>query len=498
MRRAVALVLAAAMAVVCVGLVPGPALASRSAARGGGAAARIRWGKAEPVPGLAALNKGHDASVSYVSRQLYGGYNWWPGAISCWAAGGCAAGGSFTDGHGHSQAWVAQERKGRWGKAAEVPGTAALNKGGAGGVGSASCARTSVCVAVGTYTDKDGNGQWFTAAEKNGRWGTAVEVPVPALDDAGISTVWCAPGGLCAAGGSFTDATGASQAWVRPEVRGRWQPALEVPGLAALDTGGSGVVTFSELTSVSCASAGICAAGGQYQIGTVGSHNNYPPIQPFLVTETKGTWGNAKEVPGIETVSPQSFANASTIFMTCPSAGNCTAAGYYQAIDPDFCDLGCTGTFMVNERHGKWGQMTAEPGLSYVLWLTCPAAGDCVAAGANDNGDDVWTGELVSETNDHWGGTVVLSGTSAVNSVSCASPGYCAAGGLSRANSGFVISEWHGAWGKAITPAGIPVRYSASNPESAAVSAVACPPKVTLCTAGGSVDPIGSTRARHS
>ena len=78
-------------------------------------------------------------------------------------------GGFYTDAHEHLQAFVARERKGRWGKAAEVPGTAALNQGGNAQVGRVSCARTSVCVAVGTYTDKAGNGQWFTVTERDGR-----------------------------------------------------------------------------------------------------------------------------------------------------------------------------------------------------------------------------------------------------------------------------------------------------------------------------------------
>ena len=41
---------------------------------------------------------------------------------------------------------------------------------------------------------------------------------------------------------------------------GSWGRAIEVPGLAALNKGGD-----AEVTSVSCASAGSCAAGGDYE-----------------------------------------------------------------------------------------------------------------------------------------------------------------------------------------------------------------------------------------
>ena len=43
------------------------------------------------------------------------------------------------------------------------------------------------------------------------------------------------------------------------ERHGVWGKAIEVPGLAALNTGGDAVVN-----SVSCVSAGSCAAGGYY------------------------------------------------------------------------------------------------------------------------------------------------------------------------------------------------------------------------------------------
>ena len=42
---------------------------------------------------------------------------------------------------------------------------------------------------------------------------------------------------------------------------GSWGQAVEVPGLAALNTGGQ-----ANVNSVSCASAGNCAAGGYYTI----------------------------------------------------------------------------------------------------------------------------------------------------------------------------------------------------------------------------------------
>jgi hypothetical protein len=48
-------------------------------------------------------------------------------SVSCASAGNCGAGGFYRDAAGIDQAWVVSEKNGTWGKAEEVPGTAALN-----------------------------------------------------------------------------------------------------------------------------------------------------------------------------------------------------------------------------------------------------------------------------------------------------------------------------------------------------------------------------------
>jgi hypothetical protein len=445
-------------------------------------AGAVHWGQAEQVPGVAKLNTGFSADVQ---------------AIACWGAGGCAAGGYYTDRHHHGQVWVALERKGRWGTAEQIPGTATLNQGGNARVSTVSCAHTTACTTVGTFTDRNGNTQWFTVTERNLKWATAAQVPDPALNQAAIGTVWCAAGGLCAAGGQFTDSSGAGQAWVRTEVSGRWQSALEVPGIAPLNTGNN-----SDTAAMSCASTGNCAAGGGYTTCTCITDNGFPPVEAFVVTETNGTWGTAQEVPGIQNINVQEAADAATTLMTCPSAGNCTAAGYYESANLYSCDPpwkpgqpepppfpGCGAAFAVNERDGTWGAVTGA-GLVQGASLACPAAGDCVTAGDAQDYPETETGGLMDETNDRWGAVLQLNSTTTVSAVSCASPGYCSGGGSTRTGSAFVISEWHGIWGKVFTPTGV-LRGPAGT-----VSAMACPPKITRCVAGGSYQgPKGGGRA---
>jgi hypothetical protein len=99
--------------------------------------------------------------------------------------------------------------------------------------------------------------------EKNGSWGNAIEVPgLAALNvggNADVESVSCGQARYCAAGGTYRDGSGHQQAFVVSDINGAWGTAIEVPGSAALNTGGS-----AQVTSVSCASARYCAAGGYY------------------------------------------------------------------------------------------------------------------------------------------------------------------------------------------------------------------------------------------
>jgi hypothetical protein len=151
------------------------------------------------------------------SATLYSGGNAQVYSVSCAAAGACAAGGYYNDGSGN-QAFVVTEKRGKWGHAVEVPGTATLNGGGDARVYSSSCATARDCVAGGSYKDGSGKNQAFVVSEKNGKWGHAVEVPGTATLNGGgyaqVYSVSCATARHCAAGGYFTDGSSHSQAFV--------------------------------------------------------------------------------------------------------------------------------------------------------------------------------------------------------------------------------------------------------------------------------------------
>ena len=81
------------------------------------------------------------------------------------SAGSCVAGGTYAGRSGRQQAFVVSENNGRWGRAIEVPGSGALNKGGDGVVNSVSCGSPHNCAAGGSYLDRSGHTLAFIVSQ---------------------------------------------------------------------------------------------------------------------------------------------------------------------------------------------------------------------------------------------------------------------------------------------------------------------------------------------
>lgn len=262
-----------------------------------------RWGNATELPGLAALSTGSLVEI---------------GAVSCPEPGDCSTGGGFSTGPSTIEAFVDDQRQGRWGTAKEVPGTAALNVGGNADLGRVTCPMAGSCSAAGVYVDASGNTQAFVVAEKNGIWGRAFEVPgtaaLNAAGNAGIDSISCARPGDCSAGGFYRANPSDTEAFVITEKQGRWGKAMEAPGTAGLNTAGNAIVN-----SVSCWAPGWCSAGGDYS-----AHSGQ---QAFVIIQQHGIWGKAQQVPGTRSLNA---GGAAAIYsMSCGSPGWCSAGGFY-------------------------------------------------------------------------------------------------------------------------------------------------------------------------
>ncbi len=306
MRRCrVLAVLAGAVAVGgAVGLAAAGTTSAGAVRPAGAVPASGSWGTAIEVPGLAALNMTGEARVT---------------SVSCASAGNCAAGGHYRDRRRHLQGFVAVERHGHWGKAIGVPGLAALNTGRYAEVTSVSCASAGSC-AAGGYYNADQPNRGFVVVERHGRWGKAIEVPgLAALNTGGfahVNSVSCGSAGNCAAGGDYEDHFN-TLGFLVVERDGRWGNAIKVPGLGALNTGGDATVS-----SVSCGSAGNCAADGTY---VARGHS-----QGFAADERDGVWGNAIEMPGLAALDKGQYGAVRSV--SCPPAGTCAAGGTYTRL----------------------------------------------------------------------------------------------------------------------------------------------------------------------
>ena len=412
------------------------------------------WGNAEEVPGTAILNKDGNAVVE---------------SVSCVSAGNCVAGGqygfnppqrpkqapaggpapgraalphgrpSFTPSPG--QAFVVTQTNGTWGKATAVPGSAALNAGGDAMVTSVSCVSPGDCGAGGFYTTGGQAEEAFVATEANGTWGTAQKVPglagLNTGDGAAISSLSCTSAGNCSAGGQYQTANPfTGEAFVVTETGGVWGSAEKIPGTAG----------WAGINSLSCTSAGNCGSGGESnaQITTGG--------KAIVASESNGTWGSAEQVPGTAVLNAGGDALISAV--SCTSAGNCSAGGYYTDA------AGHQQALIVNEVNGVWGSAEEVPGTAAlnaggtaaISSLSCAAAGNCSAGGYYTDASGRGQVFVAGETNGTWGGAEEIPGTAAlntgpydeINSVSCATADHCSAGGYywnSDSEQAFVITE---------------------------------------------------------
>jgi hypothetical protein len=270
-----------------------------------------------------------------------------------------------------------------------------------------------------------------------------------------------------------------------------WAPALAVDAPAVAATRASSPVT-ALLNSISCPSAGNCAAAGNYGPGY--------KYQAVVINDTNGVWGREQQVAGLASL-PGGYPFSSWLAsVSCSTAGNCGAGGYYTegsaSIEPPL---------VVDEKKGVWGSaqtidMSHLKGgaleLSQISQMSCLASGDCTATGSytSKTRESVF---VAAEQDGTWGPAENLTGTGSlsfggagtgINSLSCVSPGNCTVGGAYDGavvggvaeRDAFVATETNGTWG--------PMQEV---PGTAAVNAYFAETNSVSCTAGGNCTAVG-------
>lgn len=416
-----------------------------------------------------------------------------PFSVSCTGAGDCTAGGEFGPDEPYTQSmpFVVTEAGGTWGRAKDVAGIPALDGNQYAAVASVSCAWPGNCAAVGYYLPRQTpgfafTGQAFVMDQVNGTWqrmrpltGVTKGENVNALGPDWALTMSCVPASTSAARKAGLNCLvvgadsggGHTHGFVVQARHGAWGAAQLVTGLSRL-----GGTRPSQVNAVSCPAPGSCAIGGYYTDGK-------GRRQAFVASEVKGSWRNALEVPGTGALNVKGSAEADAV--DCPVAGNCTAAGDYRT------KSGTAEFFVSYETAGSWRRATELPGVARLgtgaalvnngvstgigmIDVACTPT-TCEAGGTMNTKGGGRVGFLVGEVRGRWSAPHRVPGTdSTVTALSCPAAGQCAAGGAVAANevnSGIVVDQVSGVWGKPVTvdPAGPP-----GGPLSAEVTALSC------------------------
>ncbi len=317
-------------------------------------------------------------------------------------------------------------------------------------------------------------------------WGSAIEVPgIGDLNVGGGAGVWsvsCVSAGACAAGGDYTDGSDNAQAFVVDEQNGVWGTAIEVPGLTALNHKSDD----TRVSEISCAKPGFCAAAGNYR-------DAKGRAQAFVVDEKNGVWGTAIEVPGTAKLNVGGDATVGRV--SCANAGSCVAGGWYTGRH------GIEQAFLVTEKDGIWRKAIVVPGTASLNHghdpslnsISCPTAGNCTAGGSYSPSGSGYVAFVVNERNGVWRNAIQVPGTAKLNAgkdasiygVSCLSARTCSAGGYytdkhDNAHA-FVVNETHGVWRNAIEVPGAAV---INHGGAAEIYAISCGSRGS-CAAGG-------------
>jgi hypothetical protein len=384
------------------------------------------WGNAQLVPGLGKLNIGNSSLVS---------------EVSCGAPGDCAAAGAYRDRTNTDQAFLVSERGSRWGQAVPAPKPDPTSTDSF--INALSCGPQGGCVAVGSFDMPGSPTRGFITTQSDGHWGEPMVVSGTEILSR-VSAVSCVRGNNCVVGGFINDGqeNGVALPFVQDEVNGAWRLPQTPSGLDALNA------VSGEITSVSCASPGDCAAAGIY-------HDSAGMPHTFVVDESGGTWGPVQAVPESGLTATSSFPTA----LSCGAPGDCAVVGSYSD-DPGRVR---EQVFVASEVQGKWGSPQPIPGtaklnkfmFARVNGLACAATGSCVAVGFVIDSTGNRRAFTADEKNGTWLSARVPAGVrqpAEVNSVSCAFAGNCVASGYSHfgdATQAFTLNEVSGTWGTA-------------------------------------------------
>jgi hypothetical protein len=196
--------------------------------------------------------------------------------------------------------------------------------------------------------------------------------------------------------------------------------------------------------------------------------------------------------------------------VSCASADNCSAAGYYP-IRGSQGGSNLAG-YVVNKVHGTWRNVIKIPGITLSSTgggtvqpeaVSCAAAGECSVVGEyQGTPSGPFRAFITSKVHGSWHAATQVPGLVALNhgrntflnSVSCTSPGNCSAGGWYAVSTStgraFVVDERNGVWHTAVTVPGI----TGLNHGRAAITRISCVSSGNCSAIGYYQDSTGRTQ----
>jgi hypothetical protein len=271
--------------------------------------------------------------------------------VNCLPAGTCTAVGAYVDSDGDLQAMLLTESGGAWSAVTEASLPSDAGTSPAATPIALDCVAVGDCTTVGYFRDSHTDSLGVMLSESGGTWSTGTQATLPTnaapptsynAQTTVLAALACPDATDCAAGGSYTDANGNTQALLLAETGGVWGTGQEVALPSNAET--TDTDQTAAIDSVSCPTVGNCVAGGGY---TDTAENN----DSLLVTETAGVWS-----PGIQVSLPANAGQAqysAVDGVSCESVGNCTVIGVYDDHSGD------TLAYTIKETNGVWAAATA-------------------------------------------------------------------------------------------------------------------------------------------
>jgi hypothetical protein len=177
-----------------------------------------------------------------------------------------------------------------------------------------SCSSATACAAVGYYTTSTGTGGDVTLAERwNGTAWSIQTTPSPTADPGSyLTAVSCPSASSCTAVGYTSNY--ATETWVTlaESWNGTAWTVQPTPNPSSADG------NYSQLTGVSCTSAGSCTATGNYSA-------NIPDVTVTLAESWNGTAWAIQPTP-----NPSGAVTSYLYAVSCATASACIATGRYD------------------------------------------------------------------------------------------------------------------------------------------------------------------------